>query len=64
MITTTAIMRVHTTRMMSTRTITMNMTANMNMNMIIKYSKHDNAGNIDDDGDHEYFFPRFPEISL
>ena len=42
----------------------MNMTANMNMNMIIKYSKHDNAGNIDDDGDHEYFFPRFPEISL
>lgn len=36
----------------------MNMTADMNMNMIITYKKHDNAGNIDDDGDHEYFFLR------
>ena len=53
-------MIIHTIRMMAIRTITMNMTADMNMNMIIKYKKHDNAGNIDDDGDHEYFFSAIP----
>ena len=37
MITTTAIMIIHTIRM-AIRTITMNITADMNMNMIIKYT--------------------------